>query len=113
MPYEFTPGNNLVKVTETATNTGSTFKPSTFLGAEITWMAVSTVTPGPDNAVHPYVLIGCSNEVNTTSVSEYHLGKPRRNTAGDAYLTLTYAQAQTALDDVYSAIDAYYTSLLS
>jgi hypothetical protein len=112
MPYDFTTGNNLVNVTETDTNTGATFKPSSFVTASIVWKALISPTSYTD-AQYPYVAIGCVNEVSPTALIEYKLGEPRRNIAGDADLTLTYAQAQAALADVYSAIDAYYTSILS
>jgi hypothetical protein len=112
MPYDFTTGNNLVYVYEEDTNTGATFKPSSFVSASIIWKALVSPTTYTD-AHYPYVAIGCINEVNPTALIEYNLGEPRRNIAGDADLTLTYAQAQAALADVYSAIDAYYTSILA
>jgi hypothetical protein len=112
MPYDFTTGNNLVYVYEEDTNTGATFKPSSFISATIVWKALTSPTTATDPQ-YPYVAIGCINEVSPTLLIEYKLGEPRRNIAGDADITLTYSQAQTALADVYSAIDAYYTSILA
>jgi len=112
MPYDFTPGNNLVNVTETNTNTGVSFKPSSFVSATILWKPLTSPTSATDPQ-YPYVEIGCINEVAPSTFIPYKLGEPRRNITGDGDLTLTYAQAQSSLSDVYSAIDAYYTSILS
>jgi hypothetical protein len=97
--------NNIVYVSENDTHTSVAFKPSEFKFAEI---GPKTIAPNcPDN---PCVIIWLSDPVmpsTGTSVASFSYPVVFGGTG------MTSTQAQTALQSVYTAVDAYYTSLVS
>jgi hypothetical protein len=97
--------NNIVYISEDDTSTSVAFKPSEFKFAEI---GPKTIVPNcPEN---PCVVIWLDAPVmppTATSVAAFSYPIVLGGTG------MTAAQAQTALESVYTAVDAYYTSLVS
>jgi hypothetical protein len=97
--------NNIVYVSEADTNTSVAFKPSEFRFAEI-----GPKEGIPTGITSPHVLIWIADAISPSNGTGIY--------SASYFLILgatgmTAMQAKTALESVYTAVDAYYTSLVS
>jgi len=97
--------NNIVYIAENDTNTSVAFKPSEFKYAEI-----GPIDVVPQCPANPCVVIWIANPIfppTATGIGAFSSAIVLGGTG------MTSTQAQTALESVYTAVDAYYTSLVS
>jgi hypothetical protein len=98
--------NNIVYISENYTNTSVAFKPSEFKFA--LFGPIPTLVPsGPAN---PCVIIFISSPVLPEYAGSIGAECYPLVLGGEG---MTASQAQEALESVYTAVDAYYTSLVS
>jgi hypothetical protein len=106
--------NDIVFVTEAGLGSSVSFKPSEFISAQITYIVLVS---GADSS--PFVTITTTSsptapvpQTGNSYQPALVLGYPWvSNIPVVAVVSMTVAQATTALEAVYTAVDAYYTEI--